>query len=130
MAMSRLTMMPMITPTIPPPKVAEPFLSFHNLRKFILSSSLNIYITKTIFKQDRVIGYGSPQLKKVHIWLNEEQYKFYVKATQKLGLSEYGLTKKLVVDFIEGRQREQKKFLILYFFIVYSLAATALLLVT
>ena len=69
-------------------------------------------------------------MKKVHIWLNEEQYKFYVKATQKLGLSEYGLTKKLVVDFIEGRQREQKKFLILYFFIVYSLAATALLLVT
>ena len=68
-------------------------------------------------------------MKKVHVWLNEEQYKVYEKAARKMGLTEYAVAKRLVVDFIQKRQREEKKMLILYFFIAYSLVATTLLLV-
>lgn len=68
-------------------------------------------------------------MKMVRTSVNEEQYKIYKKLARKMGLSEYGVTKKLVVDFIERKQREEKKLLIMYFFIVYSLIVTVFLLV-
>jgi len=67
-------------------------------------------------------------LKHIDTWLNEEQYKAYKKNAKKMKLTEYAVTKKLVVDFLEKRRERTKKFLILYFFMIYSLIATVIIL--
>lgn len=67
-------------------------------------------------------------LKQIRTWLNEKQYQDYVKHAKKIGMTEYGITKKLAIDFIEKRRTRDKKFLILYFFIIYSSITTAILL--
>lgn len=67
-------------------------------------------------------------MKKVHIWLNEEEYKKFNKRAGKEKLSDYGLAKKIVLNYVNNKHETDRAFLILYFFIVYSLAATAYLL--
>ena len=70
---------------------------------------------RIIYKQDRPIGYGHTLLKQVRTWLNEEQYKTYIKRADKMGVTEYAMTKQLVVDFLERRRERDKTFLGLYF---------------
>jgi len=72
--------------------------------------------------------YGHTLLKQIRTWLNEKQYQDYVKQAKKMGMTEYGITKKLATDFIKKRKERAKKFLILYFFMTYSLISTAIIL--
>ena len=74
------------------------------------------------------MGYGHTLLKQIRTWLNEEQYKAYIKNAKKMHMTEYAITKKLAIDFLEKRRAHNKTVLILYFFIIYSLATTGILL--
>jgi len=66
-------------------------------------------------------------LKQVRTWLNEEQYKAYVKRAKKMHETEYSMTKKIVLDFLERNREKEKVLFITYFFVIYSMVATAII---
>ena len=67
-------------------------------------------------------------MKRVRTWLNEKQYKTYVKRATKSGVTTYGLTKQLILQYMSRKQEEEKRLNIMFGFIIYSLAATAFIL--
>jgi len=67
-------------------------------------------------------------MKHIATWLNEKEYKAFMKFVKKKGVTPYALTKDLIVKFLEEKREEEISISILYWFILYSLVATALIL--
>ena len=76
------------------------------------------------------VGVSTVVLKHIDFWLNEEEYKKVKKRVRKEKISEYGLAKKALLNYVNNKHETDNALLILYFFIIYSLAATTYLLLT
>jgi len=68
-------------------------------------------------------------LKEITTWLNEEEYKRFLKHIRKRGTSPYAFTKQLILGSIESPKEYQRKMSVFYFFLLYSLSAATVLLV-
>jgi len=67
-------------------------------------------------------------MKHVATWLNEKEYKAFMRFAKKKGLTTYALTKDLIIQFLEQKREEEIGISILYWFILYCLVATAFVL--
>lgn len=68
-------------------------------------------------------------MKQLNVWLNEEEYKRFVKHVQKRHLTPYGYTKQLILSSMENPKEYERKMSIIYGFVLYSLTVATIVLV-
>lgn len=49
-------------------------------------------------------------MKQIQTFLNETQYKAFRAEAERMGMSEYELTKNLILEFLEGKNKDIIKF--------------------
>jgi len=67
-------------------------------------------------------------MKRLSTWLNEYEYKLFLKEAKKRGLTPYQLAKQQVLECIESPREYTIKMSIIYAYILYSLACAAFVL--
>jgi len=68
-------------------------------------------------------------MKHIDTWLNEEEYKQFIKRVRELEKTPYSVVKKLVKDFLNNSNGNQKIMQILFWTISYAMLATTYILV-
>lgn len=68
-------------------------------------------------------------MKQLNVWLNEEEFKRFLKHVQKRHLTPYGYTKQLILNSMENPKEYERKMSVIYFYVLYSLVVATLILI-
>lgn len=71
--------------------------------------------------------FNGVSLKHVDTWLNEKQFKTFIKTAKREGVTPYTLTKNIILKFLEDKHEEAIAKTIVFYFFLYSMFVATLI---